>query len=71
MNEMIKNTFQVVVLGDNDTWDGSSGSTVHFITDAGDDELYNGDGFKSVSNHNIVKSVSIKELVDCWLKHNP
>lgn len=60
----------VVVLGDGDTWDNSNNSTVHFITDDGDNEMFTGGGFNDVSDNNIIHSISVKELVKCWIECN-
>jgi hypothetical protein len=65
-NKDLSSLVPVVTLGDGETWDTARNSVVNFITWQGEEQLYSKD---SVDEQHIVETVSIYDLIQCYIKN--
>jgi hypothetical protein len=66
----LKDATAYVTLSDGETWDTLSGVQVSFLTWEGEGEVSETGNIDAVDPINVLASVSLKELVECWLDKN-
>jgi hypothetical protein len=59
----------IVVLGDGSTYDTINGGEVVFMSKTGEEQLLESDDFKHVDESNVIERVSVRDLVECWLRN--
>lgn len=66
----IQNATAFVTLSDGETWDVVSGVQVSFLTWEGEGEVFDSGRIDTVDPAHILATVSLRELVECWLLKN-
>lgn len=65
----LKDSYRIVVLGDSETWDVVNNVThIQFLNWQGEEELFNTGHIHNINPEHVLESVSLKELVDHWIK---
>ena len=68
MNNQYDNA--IVVLNDGETFSGEQGCYVYFLSDEGVEQLNNDNEPNDIDQQNILKKVSLSDLIECWMDRN-
>jgi hypothetical protein len=59
----------IVVLNDGETYSSEQGCYVYFLSPEGLDQLDMDNEPDEIDEQNILKKVSISDLIECWLRN--
>jgi hypothetical protein len=66
---MNSQTYEYIVLSDDDTFDSVDNCYVYVLTEEGSDDVSDSGGFKHLDEKHIIEKISIADLLDCYFTH--
>lgn len=67
---MDSQTYEYIVLSDDDTFDSVDNCYVYVLTEEGSDDVSDSGGFKHLDEKHIIEKISLADLLDCYFTHS-